>query len=198
MHRSIKNHLVFVRESIRQFKNIGAIAPSSPYLAGRMTAPIKSRSGLVIVELGAGTGSFTKTALLTLPQNGRLLAFESNPILADKLAQNIHDKRLSIVCADAVNLHKELLQRGITKADYIISGLPLGNMSRQVRARILSEIELCLAPEGRYVQFQYFLANALEIRKRFHVLSTQLEPINIPPAFVYVCKTRTKTDTALE
>ena len=65
----------FLGQSFRNFLTVGAISPSSKYLAKRM---VKNVKGPVILELGPGTGVFTKEILRVLPPNGILISIESN------------------------------------------------------------------------------------------------------------------------
>lgn len=178
----------FFKESIGNFRDTGSFVPSSIFLARRLSAPIDLRPNLKIVELGAGIGSVTKFLLKTLPIDARLISIEINPVLARRLAVSIRDPRCEIVKDDAVKLREILALRNIEKVDYVISGIPLGNLPAPTRLAIYDEIKKCLRDGGIYMQFQYLMANFVEIKRHFKVCKVAFEWRNIPPAFVYTLK----------
>ncbi|MFA6459399.1 MAG: methyltransferase domain-containing protein [Candidatus Paceibacterota bacterium] len=163
--------------------------PSSNFLARRMAQPIgENETKLVVVELGPGTGAFTRFTLNILPSDARLITIEMNPVLKQRLSQNISDPRCEIVAGDASDLPKILAEKGIAKVDYIISGIPLGNLDEVSRKKLYNAVKMSLKKDGVYTQFQYFMANFAEIKKHFSVTHLAWEWRNIPPAFVYTCK----------
>lgn len=153
-----------------------------------MLKRVEMKPGVIIVELGAGTGAFTRMILERLPADGRLVIFEINPVLAGHLRRNIIDSRVVILEADAVLIVDELRELNISKPDYIISGIPIGNMKPSSRLLLLSAIHDSLDENGMYIQFQYFLASLVAIRKLFHTKIIGYEYRNFPPAFVYNCR----------
>ena len=165
----------------------GAVAPSSRYLARRMSECIPRHGNPVVVELGAGTGSLTQEILRRLPKKGRLVAIEVKPRLAESLKQHYSDSRFEVITGNAVHLSSYLMGAGIGKVDCVISGLPLGNFPRLQQMRILTQIKDCLSQNGVYVQFQYFLASVWRIKRVFQNVEIGFEPRNIPPAFILTC-----------
>ncbi|VWD62192.1 phospholipid methyltransferase [Burkholderia contaminans] len=55
----IPEWMLFLRTWLRNPRRVGALAPSSPALAALITADIP-RDGAAVIELGAGTGVFTR------------------------------------------------------------------------------------------------------------------------------------------
>ena len=180
--------LTFFKESLINFRDTGSFVPSSNFLARRLAAPIDFRSNLKIVELGAGTGSVTKFLLNVLPIDAKLISIEINPILTRRLTVSIRDPRCEFVKGDAARLTEILDARNIRKADYIISGIPLGNLPASTRLAIYREIKNCLESNGVCTQFQYLMANFIEIKRHFKVCNVAFEWRNLPPAFVYTLK----------
>ena len=176
------------KKKLYRFIELGAVAPSSRFLARRMASNIMKRDGLTIVELGAGTGTITKAILKELPNSGRLIAIEIEEKSALALKHEINDERLEIIVGDAHDLSQHLKAHRIKEVDYIISGLPFGNFNVASVNHILKEIKKNLAPLGTYVQFQYYLANLRQIKKIFAYTSIRFEPRNLPPAFVMTCR----------
>ncbi len=175
----------FIGQSIKGFVKTGSILPSSNRLAKRMTKNIKSS---VVLELGAGMGVFTKEILKTLPKDGMLISIELNEVFYEHLKNTIKDKRLRLCLGDATHAEKFLRENGVEKVSCIISGLPLGNFTKELRDKILREVEICLEEDGSFVQFQYFLASIKPIKKLFPKTSISFEFFNFPPAFVIRCK----------
>src|SRR3989344_6176050 len=89
------HELDFFVQFIKNAKKIGALAPSSPFLANKMVRQADFRNAKVIVEFGAGTGSITKHILRKKSPEKTFLIFEPNPkffSLLDSLysSNNVH------------------------------------------------------------------------------------------------------------
>ena len=175
-------------EALTKWKTQGSFFPSSKFLCRRMLQPLVMRKNIVIVELGAGTGAFTSEIVRRLPKDGKLLVFEINKKQADFLRALIADSRVEIIEDDAKNISFHLKRLNLIKADYVISGLPLGNFSKIKKIEILKAIVDNLKDDGIYIQFQYFLQSLLFITKYFNIKILCYELRNIPPAFVYECR----------
>ena len=150
------------------------------------------QDGVVVVELGAGTGAFTSEIISRLPPTGKLILVEINHEQAGHLREHFTDKRVLIIEGDAAGLKTILAENDIATADYVISGLPLGNFSRQTVNRILREIYESLKDDGLYIQFQYLLVDWFNIKAFFKVKIATYELRNLPPAFVYHCRKKQK------
>ena len=111
----------FLGQSFRNFLTVGAISPSSKYLAKRM---VKNVKGPVILELGPGTGVFTKEILRVLPPNGILISIESNETFVNYINSHIKDKRLKLYTGNAFLLKEFLAKNGIGTVSYTHLTLP--------------------------------------------------------------------------
>ena len=67
----------FIRNFWKERKMVRAMAPSSKYLAKKMLEKIDFSTAKVIVELGPGTGVFTRRMLQKLSPDGILLVLWS-------------------------------------------------------------------------------------------------------------------------
>ncbi len=170
---------------MKNFVKIGAFFPSSFQLAKRITKHIDAK---VVLELGPGTGIFTKEILKKLPADGKLICIENNSFFVTHLREEINDSRFEVVVSDALTLRDVLRSRGISEVDCIISGLPLGNFTKNNKTKILKEISACLNDDGLFIQFEYFLAGIKSVKKFFSKIDISYEIFNIPPAFVMECK----------
>jgi phospholipid N-methyltransferase len=73
------------------------------------------------------------------------------------------------------------------KADYIFSSIPLALIPKGVKRSILQNAVSNLKPNGKYIQFQYSLADYKLLKKHFSRVRLKFTMLNFPPAFVYSC-----------
>ena len=188
MSNAVAGYLHFMGAALVKFRQTGAIVPSQRFLIDRMIAPIPETYAGRIIELGAGNGALTLRLAARCPE-ARILACEINPALARKTRDNLNragiNGRVKVISDSAEHLLSELRRRGVEKADYVLSGIPLGNLPGDRTLVLIDAISEALRPDGWYIQFQYSLIDRKRIRSRFKTLRTVLVPLNIPPAVVY-------------
>ncbi len=181
----------FIKEALKRFKTQGALFPSSRSLSKWMLKPVRLVPGDVVVELGAGTGVFTKEIIANMCVDSKLVVFENNTALArllrDDLRKSVDEGNVILIEDDAVNFPAILEKMGIPKANYVISGLPLGSFDRAFRQQIFNAIKSGMKDDGVYVQFQYVLASWPHVRREFDAKIIGFEMRNLPPAFIYKC-----------
>ena len=170
--------LKFIKQFLLHPRRTGAIVPSSPDLAKAMLEPVNFKKAKQIVELGPGTGAFTNLILAKISPDAKLTAIELNKEFCKQL-RRIKDSRLTIVNDDAQNITKH-----ITKADYVISGLPMNNFSVKEHEKVLEEIKKITKC---YIQFHYTPMAEKYIKKFFKIENKKTVIKNIPPATVYTC-----------
>lgn len=172
----------FLLEYLQKPKTVGAVVPSSRFLAAKMLKPVDFSKARTIVELGAGTGVFTKRILKRMRKDAKLTVFEINPVFIAKLS-TIKHPRMTLLAKPA-----EQLTRHVTKADVVISSLPLMSFPEKTVKKILAEVKKSLKPDGQYIQFQYGLKSRKLLKQLFAEVSLDFTPLNVPPAFVYRCR----------
>ena len=69
---------MFILEYIKNPKAIGAIAPSSSYLANKMVESINFKNAKCIVEYEPGTGVFTEKILSRISEDTIVILIEIN------------------------------------------------------------------------------------------------------------------------
>ena len=166
----------------------GALTPSSRFLGAKMAGIAEAQKAALVVEFGAGTGSVTREILKLLPASGKLIAFEINEGFSKYLKQNIQDPRLTVIQKSPDSEPRLLEKLGLPKADSVISGIPLSNLSHKKINVMLQTAKHFLKPGGNFVQFQYSLRNYRDIKNVFGKALIKFEYRNLPPAFVYVCR----------
>lgn len=175
---------VFFRSWLRDPFRIGAVAPSSRWLAKLMATDV--RAGACVVELGAGTGTLTTALIDSGVREQDLFLVDQAPDFAGVLRARF--PQANVVQADAATLTRHLGGlRG--RVDYVISGLPILWFSRETKAAILSEAFELLKPNGRFQQFTYLgrppVGPRLLAELGLGATLLGIAPMNLPPAFVY-------------
>lgn len=170
------NTLSFIKQFLKNPQQIGALTPSSPGLTRAMLEPIDFDKARDIVELGPGTGPFTRALLKKMRPDARLFVVEINDEFCVQL-RKIDDKRLHVIHGDAGKLSAL-----VSRADYVVSGLPLITFPKEVASAILVEIAK-IAPT--YIQFHYSTLAEKLLRKHFKKVTRKVVLLNVPPAVVY-------------
>ncbi|MFF4417625.1 class I SAM-dependent methyltransferase [Streptosporangium sp. NPDC001559] len=198
-----KDTTLFLGQWLRSPGTVGAVAPSSRRLAETVTTPVPQRGDPVIVELGPGTGAFTAEIQRRLNGRGHHLAVEINPALASFLSER-HPK-VDVVVGDAARLPEMLRERGLEKADAVISGLPWAAFSADTQTRLLDAVVATMSPHTAFTTFAYSFAKRMRPAQRFRRrLHETFEEVvvgrtvwgNLPPAFVYHVRRPRALDTA--
>ena len=180
----------FIKAFIKNPKEIGAILPSSDLLAEAMVESIDLKDDEYIVEIGAGTGAFTKKLLEKYPAN-KIFILEINSELAKILKQKFPDAQ--IIEGDATKLQEILPSYVLSKVSAVVSGIPFRSLSEKIGQSIIQEVLAVLAPNGKIIQFTYGADSSIEAEK-FNLLSFKYKQIylNFPPASVWIYMAKTE------
>ena len=178
----------FIKQFWKEKKMVGAMAPSSRFLAQKMLQNIDFNEARVLIELGPGTGVFTDRILEKMHPEAKLLVFELNDNFCNALKKRITDSRAIIIHDSAEKIEEYLEKNNLGKADVVISSLPLANFPTALRQSILEASHRSLKTVGKYIQFQYSLQSKKHIKKTFGDIEIDFTPLNFPPAFVYTCQ----------
>lgn len=82
--------LSFVRQAMRDLKNTGAMWPSGPQLAKVMTRSLRLADGPKrLLEVGPGTGAFTKAALKELRPGDEFVIVELSVAFCAELEKRL-------------------------------------------------------------------------------------------------------------
>jgi phospholipid N-methyltransferase len=186
-----RGYLHFVWAGLIQHAQTGGIVPSQRFLVGRMIEPVPRSYRGQVIELGAGNGALTLRLAARCP-DARILACELNPALAQDTEFNIAaaglSGRVQVAACSAEQLLCKATRQECPQPDYVISGIPLGNLGRQRTLALIELIGRTLSPTGLYVQFQHSLLDRKNIRTRFADVRTVPVFLNIPPAVVYYAR----------
>ncbi|MBO5254538.1 MAG: hypothetical protein J6B07_01790 [Opitutales bacterium] len=178
----------FFTRYIRNPSSVGAVCPSSRFLAQKMVAPVKSvvEDKSIVVELGSGTGAVTKYILSELNISPKqLYCVEFDTTSAELLLDKFPDT--NVVNDSAENL-VQILGKDIDNLKCIVSCLPLLSLSDDCAQKILQCVENVLPEGGIFVQFTYNLLkpSADKYIKNLKRVNTMYTALNIPPARIDV------------
>ncbi len=199
--------LTFLSQALTHNRQVGAVLPSSAFLAREITRPLREHRGpRRILEVGPGTGAFTRRILADLDHQDSFHLVEINPAFARSLAQRY------LVPYRRAHPHTEVvLHHGAIEDiqlpgdfDFIVCGLPFTNFeSAKVRVVFRKMLDL-LARNGELAYFEYsgprevqLLFRGKQSRRRLrrvraheqwlyrrHQGSRTFVPVNLLPAFV--------------
>ncbi|CAN5871324.1 methyltransferase domain-containing protein [soil metagenome] len=178
---------------------IGAIAPSSRRLAGRMLQDVDLAAARTVVEYGPGTGAFTREIVRRLGPSTRFLAIELSPVFARAIRQKYPHGRVQVQERSVAEVAAALRDEGLPEkgsVDVIVSGLPWAAFPLDKQREILDATLSVLRPGGVLVTFAYQIGTMLPAGRRFakllpeyfaRVSRSELVWMNLPPAFVLRC-----------
>lgn len=178
-------YLQFFRAWIANPLRVAAVAPSSVSLAHLMTREIRAGDGPVL-ELGPGTGAFTRALLVRGLDEADLTLVEFGADFAQMLQHRFPKAR--VLRMDAAQLASRDLFPGSTVGS-VVSGLPLLSMPPRKIMSILSGAFCYVRPAGSFYQFTYGPRCPVPrpILDRLGLKATRIGGTvrNLPPAAVY-------------
>ncbi|MGL4290772.1 MAG: class I SAM-dependent methyltransferase [Phreatobacter sp.] len=164
---------------------VAAVAPSGEALARLMTAEISGETGPVI-ELGPGTGVFTRALLGRGVGEDDLTLIEYGSDFTRML--QLRFPRARVLWMDAAQLGRFNLYAG-APVGAVVSGLPLLSMSPRKVTAILQGAFSYVRPGGAFYQFTYGPRCPVPrpILDRLGLKATRIGRTvrNLPPAAVY-------------
>jgi phospholipid N-methyltransferase len=184
---SRRSKLFFLKQYLRNPFSTGGVAPSGRQLAKLMVSKLAPQPSEIIVELGPGTGAFTRELLAQGVEPANLILVEFNKEFVKFL--KLEFPNLRIVEGPAQDLPQLLKSLGQASGKKIISGIPLRSMKPAECRQIAMAVAAVLEPGGTFVQFSYFKASpvpkavAAEAGLAGQCAGGVLN--NVPPAFVW-------------
>lgn len=175
----------FFFKFITQPQKIGSITPSSNTLTKNMLADLPWHSIETVVELGAGTGVFTKFISKNAKENCNVVVIEKDVEMRSQLKNLYPDFYFG---SKAEQLEHLLKAHSLPKADCIISGLPFAIFPKDLCQTIIENVTQSLRDGGTFVAFQYSPHMYKMLKKHFDEVNLKFVLFNVPPAFVYSCK----------
>ena len=198
--------LSFFKQAIKNTYHTGSVWPSSRALARVMTRSLRDATGKrQILEVGPGTGPFTRYILESLEPGDEFHIVEINEDFCDELERTLLGPFREANPECTVTLHRcPVEEAGIsTQFDFIVCGLPFNNFPLATTRSIFRQLIRLLKPGAELVYFEYagvrvmrsmvvgpkarskiklIGAHGTSMRRRFDG-SRELVIANFPPAY---------------
>ncbi|MSR38289.1 MAG: phospholipid methyltransferase [Planctomycetes bacterium] len=189
--RRIQDGLGFFGTFLGKPGSVGAVLPSTRYLARALVGRLEMQPGELVVEYGPGTGPMTTVVRELLPKAARYLGIELEPKFHELLTRRF--PQMDFHLGNAADIAQILAARGLPKPQRILSGLPFASLPAKVQDAVVDGIVECLGEGGDFRTFQYMHAFGMKSARRFRALMAErfanyerIGPVirNLPPAFV--------------
>jgi phosphatidylethanolamine/phosphatidyl-N-methylethanolamine N-methyltransferase len=176
-----KDIALFLGEMMRRPAQVVAIAPSSSATAQLITDGVQDVHG-PIVEVGPGTGSFTKVILDRGVAPERLTLLEMNPRFCEVLREKFPG--VTVLNRPAQDIEKI----GLSNVGAVVSGIAI--LSRpQLQREIVGRALNVMGPNAFFTQFTYATSAPIskEMQQELGIRARKRGTIwaNLPPARVY-------------
>lgn len=175
----------FLRGFIKHPRMVGSIIPSSRILINRMLDPVDWTNTRLFVEYGPGVGTFTRPILELLGPDATLVTVDTNADFTTYLKSSIDDPRLVAVTGSAAEIERILEERGLGKADYVLSGLPFSTLPPGVGDAIAKATANVVRTGGAFLIYQFSPKVRDFIAPFFERIERGFEWVNVPPATLF-------------
>jgi len=147
-----------------------------------------------IVELGPGTGVFTKQIIQRISSGTLFFCLEINEQFVKDTRSNCPNA--IVYHASALDIKKYLLKHNLKHCDCIVSGLPWGLFGLEIQKQLLNEVYDSLESGGKFLAIAYITGLMFKPGIRFKkLLNQKFQKVektriiwgNILPAFIYIC-----------
>ncbi len=174
----------FVKQSILQTRQTGAVWPSGRRLARTMTSPLLDSEGpRRILEVGPGTGVFTREICKQLRPDDTYDIVEINPTFCRHVEQKVLPRHLDPKDLQQVRIHCDSLENVVLEPgyDHIFCGLPFNNFEPWLVRSLFRKMMSLMAEEGTLSFFEYIgvrMMRAPLVGRSGRKRSTDIERIN--------------------
>lgn len=200
------NPITFIKQSIKNFRTTGAVAPSSQFLARGIAKnlPHEIADDYHVLEVGPGTGSITGEIAKRMDGRGYLDLYEISPAFCELLRQKIHHEPVFRCMQNRIQVHEgdvRTLPAG-PRFNAIVSGLPFSCFQPDEVQGFLEHFRALLKPNGALIWFEYVAIREIQspfvgkarreqlkgiaaVTSKFiqaHQHAQQIIPLNLPPA----------------
>jgi phospholipid N-methyltransferase len=154
-------------------------------LIEKMLSRVDWENTRLFVEYGPGVGTFTRPILDKLRGDATLVTIDTNAEFTGYLRDSIDDPRLVAVTGSADDVEAILAERGLGKADYVLSGLPFSTLPPGVGDSIASATARVIRPGGAFLVYQFSPKVRDFIAPHFERIERGFEWVNVPPATLF-------------
>lgn len=175
----------FLKGWIRKPAEVGAVKPTGKPTARAMAALVPGDSPLPVLELGPGTGVITQALLEAGIEPQRIVGIEYSRDFYGFLVERF--PRVNFIHGDAFRAQELLARTPWRKFSAVIGAIPLLNVPRDERARLVESCLEITESGGPFIQITYGPrppTPALE--GRYRVEATDWIMKNVPPARIFI------------
>ncbi|MFA5945708.1 MAG: methyltransferase domain-containing protein [Patescibacteria group bacterium] len=165
---------------------VASVTPTSNHAVRKICDQLSfERSGMVVVEYGAGNGAVSQELLRRLPADGKLFLVERNAEFAEHLRKTVLDHRVTVFTESAEKIDELLASQGVSKIDAVISSIPFTFFTPAIAQSIIFKTRQLLKPDGVFVVFQFTPRAKHFLKQHFSKIETKIILLNIPPLLVW-------------
>ena len=150
-----------------------------------MLGPVDWENTRLFVEYGPGVGTFTRPILELLRARRDAGDDRHQSRIHRFLRESIDDPRLVAVTGSAADVEKILADRGLGKADYVLSGLPFSTLPPGIGDAIAKATATVIRPGGAFLVYQFSPKVRDFIEPYFERIERGFEWVNVPPATLF-------------
>jgi len=177
-----KERALFLFNFLKNPLRNASVIPSSKEASGAMMMGINWEKVNTIVELGPGSGTFTREILARCKPETKIVLIELENSYVDLLRYKFGD-RVKVVHASAHLLEEIIEELKLPAADLIISGLPF--LTRHLNQLIFQSIQH-QTDKGAIFRFFTYMPPAMKMVYRgINLRKVAFVWKNIPPMWVY-------------
>lgn len=175
-------------------KKVAAIKPSSRALAKKIANAVDLSTKKSIVELGSGTGVFTKQIVNNISPDSLFFAMEINRDFVEEARREVPNAITYEASAKDISIY--LSKHGKKSCDIILSGLPWATLHQKQQKELMDIIYDTLEEGGEFLTIANIQGLLMSSGKKFRkllddkfrkVYRTKIVWMNFMPSFVYVC-----------
>jgi phospholipid N-methyltransferase len=186
----VKERLSFLVQYLRNPKEVGALLPSGPPLARLMSCEITPRHGPVL-ELGPGTGSFTRAILERGIKPSDLTLVETNSEFCTLLEREFPGTHVH--CMNAADIATSDLFGG-RQVGAVVSGVPFLLLKPEEAKAILKAVFEVMRPDAALYQVTYGFTHPFprSVLRELDLVASHVGRTlrNAPPASCYRLRRR--------
>ena len=183
-HPDQPEELLFLRRWLAHPLKVGALLPSSPFLARLVARQVKLGPDDAVVEVGAGTGAVTEQLIEAGIPPDRLFVIEIDADMCTYLRRQM--PQAQVIHGDAGRLSEIIPGRWHGKVSTVISGIPMITLPFEAQQRLIRSWFGMLKPGGQLLQYTYSLVSPIpETMLGLKGRRRGMTFLNFPPASVF-------------
>lgn len=184
----MKTKLEFLKNFIKNRKEVWAILPSSVFLSKKIVDWNIIEKSEVIIEIWAWTWSFTKEIFKHKLNWKKIIIIEKDINFYKILIKKFPKYKQYIYNIDMLEIDKILSDRWINKIDLLISWIPFKSLPKEIFYIFMDKIIKYFHKDTYFFQFSYFKNTKKKLKKYFKNINITICFLNFPIAFIFKCK----------